>query len=86
VAALWFHRCELKINLHPRHRHYDPVACSGKKPRANIQSCVHYQVCFGTRGVVLCKSCDVARVEDAGGVLYMGGKVNGGVGRKKGYI
>jgi len=43
-------------------------------------------VCFETRGVVLCKSCDVKRVEDAGGVLYMGGKVNGGVGGKKGYI
>jgi hypothetical protein len=25
----------------------------------NVQSCVSYQVCFGTRGVVLCKSRDV---------------------------
>jgi len=43
-------------------------------------------VCFGTRGVVLCKSHDVERVEHAGGVLNTGGKENGGKGGKKGYI
>jgi len=43
-------------------------------------------VCFGTRGVVLCKSRNVKRVEDAGVVLNMGGKENGGVGGKKGCI
>ena len=72
--------------LHPRHPHYDTVACSGRKPRWNIQSCVGYWVCFRMRGVVLCKSCDVERVEDAGRVLNPGGKENGGVGGKKGYI
>jgi hypothetical protein len=35
-------------------------------------------VCFGMRGVVLYKSHDVERVEDAGGVLTMRGKENGG--------
>jgi len=35
---------------------------------------------------VLCKSCHVERVEDAGSGLNLGGKENGGVGRKKGYI
>jgi len=48
-------------------------------------------VCFGTRGVVLYKSHDVEIVQDAvcliaGGVFNTGGKENGGVGRKKGYI
>jgi len=43
-------------------------------------------VCFRMRGVVLCKSRDVERVEDAGGVLNTGGKENEGVGRKKDYI
>jgi hypothetical protein len=43
-------------------------------------------VCFGTRGVVLCKSCDVERVQDAGGVFHTEGKENGGEGWKKGYI
>jgi len=43
-------------------------------------------MCFGTRGVVLCKSHDVERVQDAGGVLNTGEKENGGVGGKKGYI
>ena len=52
----------------------------------NVQSCVGYQVCFGTRGVVLCKSHDVKIGQDAAGVFYMGGKDNGGVGGKKGYI
>jgi len=55
-------------------------------PRGNIQSCVGYRVCFGARGVVLCKSHDVERVEDGGGVFNTGGKENRGVGVKKGYI
>jgi len=32
------------------------------------------------------ESRNVERVEDVGGVLHTGGKENGGVGRKKGYI
>jgi len=43
-------------------------------------------VCFGTRGVVLCQSCDVRIIQDAGGVSNMGGRDNGGVGGKKGNI
>ena len=35
----------------------------------NVQSCVGYRVCFGTRGVVLCKLRDVEIVQDAGGVF-----------------
>jgi hypothetical protein len=37
-------------------------------------------------GIVLCKSRDVERVEDAGGVSSRGGKENGSEGGKKGYI
>jgi hypothetical protein len=40
-------------------------------------------VCFGIRGVVLCMSGDVYRVEDAGGMLNSGGRETGGVGGKK---
>jgi len=47
------------MNLHPRAQHYDTIEPSERKPRVNIQSCVGYRVCFGTRGFVLCKSCDV---------------------------
>jgi len=43
-------------------------------------------MCFGTRGVVWYKSHDVERVEHVGRMLYTGGKENGGVGGKKGYI
>ena len=43
-------------------------------------------MCFETSGVVLCKSRDVERVEDAGSVLNTEGKANGGVGGKKGYV
>ena len=43
-------------------------------------------MCCGMRGVVVCKSHDVEGVEDAGGVLNTGGKENGGLGGKKGYI
>jgi hypothetical protein len=64
----------------------DTVECSGRKLGWNIQSCVGYRVSFGTRVVILCKSCVVERVQDAGGVFNMGGKQNGGEGRKKGYI
>jgi len=69
AAALWCHRCQLKMNRHPRRYHYDTVDHSGRKPRVNIQSWVGYRVCVGTRGVVLCKSCDVEIVQDAGGVF-----------------
>jgi hypothetical protein len=41
---------------------------------------------FETRGVVLGKTYDIERVEDAGSVLNTGGKVNGGDGGKKGYM
>jgi len=74
------------MNQHPRRSHYDTVECSGRKPRVNVQSCEGYSVCFGTRGVVLCKSRDVEIVQDAGGVFYTGRKENGGVGGKTGYI
>jgi len=86
AAAIWCHRCGLKMNLHLRHYYYDTVACSGRKPRGNVQSCVGYWVYFGTRGVVLCKSHDVEGVEDAGSVLNTEGKEHGGVGEKKRYI
>jgi len=43
-------------------------------------------VCFGMRGVVLRTLSDVETVQDAGGVFNMGGKKNGGVEGKKGYI
>jgi len=74
------------MNLHPRHPHSDTVEHSERKPRVNVRSCVVYQVCIGTRGVVLGKSRDVEIVQDAGSVFNMGGKENGGVGGKKGYI
>ena len=35
----------------------------------NIQRCIGNRVCFGTSGVVLCKSRDVKIVQDAGGVV-----------------
>jgi hypothetical protein len=47
------------MNLHPKHYHYDTVACSTRKPKEIVQSCVGYWVCFGTRGVVICKSREV---------------------------
>jgi hypothetical protein len=34
----------------------------------------------------VCKSCDFEIVQDAGGVFNTGGKENGGVGGKNGYI
>jgi len=43
-------------------------------------------VCFGTRGVVLCRSRDVEIVQNAGRVFNLGRKENGGVGGKKVYI
>jgi len=57
------------MNPHPRRWKYDTAECHGRKPRVNVQSCVRYRVCFGTRGVVLCKSCDVEIVQDARGVF-----------------
>jgi hypothetical protein len=74
------------MNLHRMRLHYDTVECSGRKPRGKVQTCVGYQVCFGTRGVVLCKSRVVKRVQDPGGVFNTGGKQNGGEGGKMGYI
>jgi len=47
---------------------------------------VGYRLCFGTRGVVFCKSCDVKKVQDAGGVFNMTGEEKGGVDGKMGYI
>ena len=38
------------------------------------------------RGIVSCKTHDVKRVQDAGGVFSTEGKVNGGEGGKQGYI
>jgi len=86
AAAFWYHRYELKMNLHPRHWHYDTVECSRRKARGNVQSCVGYGVCSGTRGVVLWKSREVEIVQDAGGVFDTGGKENGSLGGKKRYI
>jgi hypothetical protein len=43
-------------------------------------------VCFETTAIVCCKLRNVGSVEDAGCVLNTGGKVNGGIGGKKGYI
>jgi len=57
------------MNLRPRCQYYDTVERSGRKTRVNVQSCVGYRVCFGTRGVVVCKSRDVEIVQDAGGVF-----------------
>jgi len=74
------------MNLHQRRQHYDTVECSGRKPRVNVQCCAGYRMCFAMRGIVLCKSCDVDIVQDAGSVNNTGRKENGGVGRKKGYI
>ena len=74
------------MNLHPKHYHYDTVACRERKPRGNIQRCVGNRVCFGMRGVILCNSGDVEKVQDARSVFKSGGKENEGVGRKKRYI
>ena len=49
----------------------------------SVQSCVGDWECFGTSGMVLCKSRDVEIVQDAGGVFHMGRNENGGVGGKK---
>jgi hypothetical protein len=76
VAALSGDRCELIANVPLRDSHYQTVACSGKKARGNGQSCVGYSVCFGTRGAVWGMSCDVKRVQEAGGVLHMGQRKN----------
>lgn len=72
------------MNLHPRLSHYNSVACSRWKPRGYIHSCVGCQMSFGTRGIVLYKSCNVERLQDAGGVINTRGKQNGGVGGRRG--
>jgi len=74
------------MNIHPRRLHYDTVEYSIQNPRRIVQSCVGYWVCFGTRGVVLCRSGDVEIVQGAGSDFNMGGNGNGGIGGKKGYI
>jgi len=55
-------------------------------PRGKLQSSVGYQLCFGTRGVVRCKSCVVERVQDPGCACNMGGTQMGGEGGKMRYI
>ena len=77
VAAIWWHHCELKMNLHQMQLHYDTVECSRSNHREKLYSCVAYRMRFGTRCVVLCKSCDVERVQDAGSVFVTGGGQNG---------
>jgi len=74
------------MNLLPKRQHYDTVACSGRKPRGNVQGCVGYQLCYGPRGIVICRSSEVEIIRDAAGVFNAGGHENGGVGGKKGYI
>jgi hypothetical protein len=44
------------MNQHPRHQDYYTVEYSENKARENVQSYIGYRVCFGTRGIVLCKS------------------------------
>jgi len=56
------------MNLHPKTQHDITVECSGRKLGVKEQCCVGYQVCVGTRGVVLFKSRDVETVQYAGGV------------------
>jgi hypothetical protein len=74
------------MNLHQRDQNYDTVERSESKPRVIVQGCLGYRLCIGTRGVVLCKSQDVKAVPDAASVFNTGGKDNGGVGAKMGYI
>jgi hypothetical protein len=86
ALALWCHRCKLKMNLHPRRLYYNRVEGSKRKPRVYVQSGVGYQVCFRTRGVVLCQSHDVDIVQDAASEFNKGGHNNGGVVGKNRYI
>jgi hypothetical protein len=51
-----------------------------------VQRCIGHWVCFGTRVIVLSKSGNVEIVQDGASVFNVAGKVNGGVGGKKGYI
>ena len=60
AAALWCHRCELKMNLHPKHYHYDTVACSGRKPRGKVQSC-EVIGCVVEREALFCASHVMSR-------------------------
>jgi hypothetical protein len=57
------------MNLYPRSWYHDTVKCSGTKASGNVKICVRYRVCFGKRGVGLCKSHDVKIGQDAGGVF-----------------
>jgi len=86
VAALWCHRCPLKINLHPRRYHYDSVKCSWVKSRWNVQSSVGNWVYYWMGCIVSCKSRNVETVQDAGGRFDTEWKDHGGFGRKKGYM
>ena len=57
----------------------------------NVQCCVGYRVCFGTRAFVLCKSRAVkigmlVVCLIAGRVFNTGGKDNPSVGGKRGYL
>jgi hypothetical protein len=54
--------------------------------REDVESCEGYQVCIGSRGICLPKSCDVKRVKDAGRVLNTGGTENCCEGGKEKYI
>jgi hypothetical protein len=37
AAGHWCHRCELKMNLHPKCYNYDTVVCSGRKPTGKVK-------------------------------------------------
>jgi hypothetical protein len=65
------------MNRHLRHQNYVTVPSTRQNPRENIQSCVSYRVCFGMRGVVLGKSCDVKIVQNTWGVFHVEGIENG---------
>jgi hypothetical protein len=57
-----------------------------QKPLRNVQSCVGYGVCFGTRGIEFSNSRDVNIVQDTCCVFNTGGKEDGSAGVEKGYI
>jgi hypothetical protein len=54
--------------------------------RENIQCGGGYEVCFGMKGDVLCKSHDVEIVQNARSGFIIEGKVNAGSRVKDGYI
>jgi hypothetical protein len=47
---------------------------------------VGYVVCFTGRGVILYKTRDVDGIDDTGSEVNPGGRENGGVDGKKGYL